>query len=180
MNSTNGIREFLTSRRAHISPNDAVAILRAEAGRDLYHKLLPDLVGELSTRSDEFRVRWGAHNVKFHRTDAKTLRHPTVGDLTLDYEASDLPGDAGQRILVYSAEPGSRSQQALDLLASHCITRNRSDVSPPGVRRVGTARPIGVRGRATSSLRSRYIHQIPCVSFPILIRFSFVNHARAS
>ncbi len=102
--------------------NDAVAILRAEAGRDPYDKLLSHLIGELSTRSDEFRVRWAAHNVKFHRTGAKTLHHPVVGDITLDYEALDLPGDTGQRILVYSAEPGSSSQQALDLLASWVTT----------------------------------------------------------
>jgi transcriptional regulator with XRE-family HTH domain len=102
--------------------NDAVAILRAEAGRDPYDKRLSDLIGELSTRSEEFRVRWAAHNVKFHRTGAKTLHHPVVGDLSLDYEALDLPGDAGQRVLIYSAEPASRSQQALDLLASWATT----------------------------------------------------------
>ena len=83
---------------------------------------LSDLIGELSTRSDEFRVRWAAHNVKFHRTGAKTLHHPVVGDLTLDYEALDLPGDAGQRILVYSAEPGKPFAEALDLLASWAST----------------------------------------------------------
>ena len=112
--------------------NDAVAILRAEAGRDPYDKRLSDLIGELSTRSDEFRVRWAAHNVKFHRTGAKTLHHPVVGDLTLDYEALDLPGDSGQRILVYSAEPVSRSQEGLDLLASWAAApadRSASDQS---------------------------------------------------
>jgi hypothetical protein len=119
---------FLSPRASDFFPgweqiaNDAVAILRAEAGRDPYDKLLTQLIGELSTRSDEFRVRWAAHNVKFHRTGAKTLHHPVVGDLTLDYEAMDLPGDTGQRILVYSAEPGSPSQQALDLLASWAST----------------------------------------------------------
>ena len=102
--------------------NDAVAILRAEAGRDPYDKRLSDLIGELSTRSEAFRVAWAAHNVKFHRTGAKTLHHPIVGDLELDYEALDLPGDAGQRILVYSAEPGSRAEEALDLLASWATT----------------------------------------------------------
>jgi hypothetical protein len=102
--------------------NDAVAILRAEAGRDPYDKRLSDLIGELSTPSDEFRVRWASHNVKFHRTGAKTLHHPVVGDLSLDYEALDLPGDAGQRILIYSAEPASRSHEALDLLASWART----------------------------------------------------------
>ena len=98
--------------------SDAVAILRAEAGRDPFDKELSQLIGELSTRSQEFRVRWAAHNVKFHRTGTKTLHHPVVGIVTLDYEALELPGDGGQQILVYSAEPGSPSQQALDLLTS--------------------------------------------------------------
>ena len=102
--------------------NDAVAILRAEAGRDPYDRRLSDLIGELSTRNDQFRVRWAAHNVKFHRTGTKTLHHPLVGDLTLAYEALDLPGDSGQRILVYTAEPESPSQEGLNLLASWAAT----------------------------------------------------------
>ena len=102
--------------------NDAVAILRAEAGRDPYDRRLSDLIGELSTRSGEFRVRWAAHNVKFHRTGTKTLHHPVVGPLTLAYEALELPGDSGQRILAYTAEPGSPSQEALNLLASWSAT----------------------------------------------------------
>jgi transcriptional regulator with XRE-family HTH domain len=102
--------------------NDAVAILRAEAGRDPYDRRLSDLIGELSTRSDEFRIRWAAHNVKFHRTGTKTLHHPVVGHLTLAYEALELPGDSGQRILVYTAEPGSPSQEGLNLLASWSAT----------------------------------------------------------
>jgi transcriptional regulator with XRE-family HTH domain len=107
--------------------DDAVAILRAEAGRDPYDRRLSDLIGELSTRSEEFRVRWAAHNVKFHRTGAKTLHHPLVGDLTLAYEALELPGDNGQRILVYTAEPGSPSQERLNLLASWSAAPTRSE-----------------------------------------------------
>jgi MmyB-like transcription regulator ligand binding domain len=95
-----------------------VAILRAEAGRDPHDRRLSDLVGELATRSDEFRVRWAAHNVKFHRTGVKRFHHPIVGDLSLGYEALDLPADSGQRMLVYTAEPGSPSHDALQLLAS--------------------------------------------------------------
>jgi transcriptional regulator with XRE-family HTH domain len=115
---------FLNPRASEFFPewekiaNDAVAILRAEAGRDPYETALSGLIGELSTRSDEFRVRWAAHNVKFHRTGAKCLHHPIVGELSLDYEALELSGDVGQRILIYSAEAGSPSQQSLDLLAS--------------------------------------------------------------
>jgi transcriptional regulator with XRE-family HTH domain len=59
--------------------NDTVALLRAEAGRDPYDRNLSDLVGELSTRSDEFRTRWAAHNVRLHQTGAKTFHHPEVG-----------------------------------------------------------------------------------------------------
>jgi transcriptional regulator with XRE-family HTH domain len=102
--------------------SDAVAILRAAAGHDPYDRRLSDLIGELSTRSDEFRVRWAAHNVKFHRTGAKDLHHPVVGRLTLAFEALELPGDSGQRILVYTAEPGSPSAEALNLLASWSAT----------------------------------------------------------
>src|SRR6266581_5742084 len=47
---------------------DTVAILRAEAGRNPYDRTLSDLIGQLSTRSEEFRERWAAHDVKFHRT----------------------------------------------------------------------------------------------------------------
>jgi transcriptional regulator with XRE-family HTH domain len=102
--------------------NDAVAILRAAAGHDPYDRRLSDLIGELSTRSDEFRVRWAAHNVKFHRTGTKDLHHPVVGDLHLAFEALELPDDSGQRILVYTAEPGSPSADALNLLASWSTT----------------------------------------------------------
>ena len=110
--------------------HDAVAILRAEAGRDPYDRRLTDLIGELSTRSDEFRVRWAAHNVKFHRTGTKRFHHPVVGDLTLNYEALELPADPGQRINVYTAEPGSPSHDALHLLASWITTP--SDVTARG------------------------------------------------
>ena len=106
--------------------DDAVGILRAEAGRDPYDRRLCDLIGELSTRSEEFRVRWAAHHVKLHRTGVKRFRHPVVGDLILDFESLDLPGDPGQKLLVYTAEPNSPSQQALHLLASWSATPDQA------------------------------------------------------
>jgi MmyB-like transcription regulator ligand binding domain len=102
--------------------NDAVAILRAKAGRDPYDQRLTNLIGELSTRSEDFRVRWAAHNVKLACTDVKTLHHPVVGDMTLTWESLHLPNDPDQRILIYGAEPGSASQEALSLLASWAAT----------------------------------------------------------
>ena len=70
----------------------------------------------------EFRVRWAAHDVKLHRKGVKRFHHPVVGDLTLDFETLDLPGDPGQKLLTHSAEPGSPSEHALQLLASWAST----------------------------------------------------------
>ena len=101
---------------------DLVAHRRSEAGRNPYDKDLSNLVGELSTRSPEFRTWWAAHNVRYHQTGTKRLHHPVVGDLELSYEVLELSADAGLTVSVYSAEPGSRSQEALDLLASWTAT----------------------------------------------------------
>jgi transcriptional regulator with XRE-family HTH domain len=98
--------------------NDTVAMLRTQAGQDPYDRGLSDLVGELSTRSEEFRTRWAAHNVRIHRTGVKELHHPSVGDLTLTYEMLDLVADPGLIVLIYTAEPGTRSEEALNLLGS--------------------------------------------------------------
>jgi transcriptional regulator with XRE-family HTH domain len=106
---------------------ELVAHLRSEAGRHPYDRQLSDLVGELSTRSDEFRVRWAAHNVRFHRTGTKRLHHPVVGELELSYETLELGADDGLSVAVFTAEPGSASQDALDLLASWSATPATAD-----------------------------------------------------
>jgi len=98
--------------------DDAVAALRGEAGRTPYDRALTDLVGELATRSEEFRTRWAAHDVRHHRTGTKHLHHPVVGDLVLAFEVMDLPADPGLTLAVYTAVAGSPSADALRLLAS--------------------------------------------------------------
>jgi transcriptional regulator with XRE-family HTH domain len=102
--------------------NVVVAILRAEAGRDPYDRDLSDLFGELSTRSDTFRTLWAAHNVHRHDAGTKRFNHPLVGELTVSYEAMELAADPGLTMFVYTAEPGSKSEQALNLLASWTAT----------------------------------------------------------
>jgi transcriptional regulator with XRE-family HTH domain len=108
---------------------ELVAHLRSEAGRNPYDRQLSDLIGELSTRSDEFRVHWAAHNVRFHRTGTKRIHHPVVGDLDLVYESMELSAD-GLSVAIFTAEPGSATQQALDLLASWTATPAVADVLP--------------------------------------------------
>lgn len=103
---------------------ELVASLRAEAGRTPHDRALTDMVGELSTRSEPFRQWWAAHDVRHHQTGRKRLHHPSVGDLELDFEVMQLAADSGQRLAVFSAEPASRSAEALDLLASWIATPN--------------------------------------------------------
>jgi transcriptional regulator with XRE-family HTH domain len=97
---------------------DAAAALRIEAGRSPYDRALTDLIGELSTRSDEFRTWWASHNVKLHRTATKKMVHPVAGELELTGEALALPGDNGLTIIAYTVEPASASSQALQFLSS--------------------------------------------------------------
>jgi transcriptional regulator with XRE-family HTH domain len=101
---------------------DAVAVLRSEAGRDPYDRGLSDLIGELSTRSETFRTRWAAHNVRYHDAGVKRFHHPVVGDLELTYETMALAADEGLMLFVYTAEVGTRSEEALGLLASWAAT----------------------------------------------------------
>jgi transcriptional regulator with XRE-family HTH domain len=103
-----------------------VALLRVTAGRNPYDRELSDLIGQLSTRSAEFRVRWASHDVRAHRTGAKSLRHPLVGELDLTFEVLDLTADDDLSILAYSAEAGSPSAEALELLGSWAATEARA------------------------------------------------------
>ncbi|HEV7824068.1 MAG TPA: helix-turn-helix transcriptional regulator [Mycobacteriales bacterium] len=114
--------------------NDTVGILRAEAGRNPYDKSLTDLVGELSTRSEDFRTRWAAHNVHLHRTGTKLIDHAVVGRLELMFDNLELPADTGLTMLVYTAEPGSASADALNLLASWAATPDRAAATPDRAR----------------------------------------------
>lgn len=111
--------------------NDVVALLRAEAGRDPYDRQLSDLIGELSTRSVEFRSRWAAHDVRIHSTGVKLLHHPVVGDLDLAFETFPVGADPSQSLLTYTTESGSSSHDALSLLASWAATTDNNEQPPP-------------------------------------------------
>ena len=106
-----------------------VAILRTEAGRDPHDKALHDLVGELSTRSKDFRRRWGSHNVRLHGAGVKHFHHTTVGNLELSYESVDMISDPGLTLTIYVAEPASPTAHALDLLASWNSTTAEADTT---------------------------------------------------
>jgi transcriptional regulator with XRE-family HTH domain len=95
-----------------------VATLRTYAGQSPRDRRLSDLIGELATRSDDFRVRWAAHDVRHHRTGIKRIHHPEVGDLELAYEAMDFPAHPDWFMFGYTAAAGSPSEERLRLLGS--------------------------------------------------------------
>ena len=105
--------------------------LRTAAGQDPHDQALHDLVGELSTRSEEFRRRWGSHNVRTHGSGVKHYHHHIVGDLDLAYETMDLRSDPGLSMTIFTAEPGSPTAHALALLASWTATHNNAEVRQP-------------------------------------------------
>jgi hypothetical protein len=116
------------------TPDITVAMLRTEAGRDAHDRDLHDLIGELSTRSDEFATRWGAHNVRHHGTGAQHFHHTVVGELDLSYDVLSLIAEPGLTVTVYTAEPASPSDEALRLLASWAVSSPQAqhDAELPG------------------------------------------------
>lgn len=102
---------------------DTAAMLRVDAGLHPDDPGLGQLVGDLSIRSPEFRRLWARNRVYERRTGTKSYHHPLVGDVTIEYQALTPAGQPGQTLMVYRAEPGSASEDALRLLATHATAR---------------------------------------------------------
>ena len=112
------------------SADDTVGILRTLAGRNPHDKALHDLVGELSTRSEDFRSRWARHNVHQHLGGNKKINHPIVGRLELMYDTLPIAQAPGLTMIVYTAVPDTPTADALQLLASWAATQAQThDVS---------------------------------------------------
>ena len=100
------------------SGRDCVGMLHYSAGRYPDDRLLNELIGELSVRSNEFRRWWADHNVRKHSTGTKHFHHPIVGDLTVGFESLYVGDNLDLNFVTYTAEPNSPSAEALGLLAS--------------------------------------------------------------
>jgi len=96
---------------------EVVGTLRLYAGRHPDDIRLNELVGELTIKSAEFSAWWNGHQVHERTHGVKRVAHPTVGPMTLRYEALPLPGDADQVLFIYHTDPGSSSHDNLGLLA---------------------------------------------------------------
>jgi hypothetical protein len=117
---------------------------------------MTDLVGELATRSEQFRTLWAAHNVRLHHTGVKHFRHPVVGELSLNFEAMPLPADPGLTMTAYSAEPGTPAHDGLRLLASWAATSQQTDQADQlRIAQRASARRLGAHSWSASPAASR-------------------------
>ncbi|WP_026313450.1 helix-turn-helix domain-containing protein [Actinomadura flavalba] len=99
-----------------------VRLLRAQAAATPHDRRLSGLVGELSTRSEDFRTRWAAHDVGTHSAGGKTYHHPAVGELDLGFEQLTLDSVPGIVLSAYTAEPASPTAERLRLLTAWAAT----------------------------------------------------------
>ncbi|MFE2425104.1 helix-turn-helix transcriptional regulator [Streptomyces hokutonensis] len=101
---------------------DMVGHLQAAAGRDPHDRALTQLVGELSTCSEEFRVFWARRDVRVHARGVKVFKHPVVGHLELAFEVMHLPAEQGLLLVAYTAAAGTSSHDNLSLLNAWAAT----------------------------------------------------------
>lgn len=107
-----------------------IAGVRALLGPEVDDPLLNELVGELSVRSDHFRTLWARHDIRARMSGGtRRMYHPQVGELELHYENLQIAGTDGQTLIVYHADPGSPTAQALGLLST--LTADSSQGSAP-------------------------------------------------
>src|SRR5881397_3685032 len=95
-----------------------VSYIRMEAARKPDDPRLAELVGDLSIRDEQFRQWWAGTHVAVKRRGTRPYNHPVVGEITLDWDPLTSDADPDQQLIIYTAEPGSRSEQALHELAA--------------------------------------------------------------
>ncbi|MBC6461664.1 helix-turn-helix transcriptional regulator [Actinomadura sp. HBU206391] len=93
-----------------------IAHLRAAAGAHCDDPLVVELIEELSSGSEEFRRMWDRHDVRARTRAPARFHHRDVGDVVTSMEVMSIDSAPGQKLIVFQAEPGSPSEEALALL----------------------------------------------------------------
>jgi MmyB-like transcription regulator ligand binding domain len=86
----------------------------------------PPVLQRLSHRSPP-----SSRRSREHITGIKQFHHPLVGDIDLTYDRLDLAADTGLTLFTYTAQPGSRPAEALNLLGSWAATPAAVDAAEP-------------------------------------------------
>jgi transcriptional regulator with XRE-family HTH domain len=98
-----------------VSAAAVVADLREATARHPLDERLSALVADLRRDSADFELLWATGRIARHVADRKTIRHPEIGDITLDCDVLLVP-DADLRVVTYTAAEGSPDAGRLDLL----------------------------------------------------------------
>jgi len=110
---------------------DGVASLREMSSGKLEDPDLMELVAELSVRSERFRQLWARHDIKRRIGQLALFDHPQVGPLELHGEKLSISGTSGLMLVVFHADPGTRTAESLALLASLIDPVPRSQPATP-------------------------------------------------
>jgi hypothetical protein len=101
---------------------DSVAGFRLAHGQHAANPRVREVLSTMLAASPEFAQLWEQHRVRGKRLQSKRFRHADVGELTLTMQAFDVRSAPGQELVVYHAEPGSRSAEAVALLGTLAAT----------------------------------------------------------
>ncbi|WP_405162859.1 helix-turn-helix transcriptional regulator [Nocardia sp. NBC_01499] len=106
----------------HDVARNSVAGFRLGYGEAPDDPRIQQVCAELLDRSPEFAQLWTTHDARGKALESKRFDHPAVGPLTLTMQTFDVRSSLGQSLVVYHAEPGSPSREALTLLGTLAAT----------------------------------------------------------
>lgn len=96
---------------------DYIGMLRTAVTQGPDHPRAVAVVGELSITSVDFRRLWARHDVRERVQGSKTIAHPRVGDVAVEWDAYPLPGNDGPVMIVFTPSTAADADR-LHLLAS--------------------------------------------------------------
>lgn len=125
------VKVFLDPRARTFYPDWDLAASNTVAGFRVRHGASPhdprvrEVLQTVRAHSPDFAAMWERHDARGKRLESKRFHHPEVGDLTLRMHAFDVKSAPAQELIVYHAEPGSASADALRLLGTLAATREQ-------------------------------------------------------
>ncbi|EXU63776.1 XRE family transcriptional regulator [Streptomyces sp. PRh5] len=92
---------------------DYIGMLRAAIARDPEHPRAVEVVGSLSVRSPQFRRLWARHDVRDRINGRKTIRHPRIGDIDIEWDAYSVPRTSNASMILITPQPGNEDRLSL-------------------------------------------------------------------
>ncbi|GAB3826245.1 helix-turn-helix transcriptional regulator [Kribbella italica] len=110
-----GMRDFYVDRDSVV--RDGIAYLRTAWAAHPEDEVLAAIVDEVAGGEGELARLWAGQDVKVNGRGRKTMRHPEVGSVAVDFETLAPVQDPAQLVVIYRAAD-EQSQAALRQLSS--------------------------------------------------------------